>query len=91
MKSRVRKIVVDEFSYNWTVQERFWPEGYLKIWIEGQKVRPWLVIEFVMLEVVTPSLVASIIQKAESIKGQIKKVESNISNCKYENEILTAI
>ena len=90
MKNRIRKIVVDETSYNWTVQERFWPEGYLKIWVEGQKTRPWLVIEFAQLEEVTPSLVASILKQAKDIKSAIKQVESNISNCKYENDLLTA-
>ena len=91
MKKRVRKIVVDEFPYSWTVQERFWPEGYLKVWVEGQKVRPWLIIEFEMLEAVTPSVVSQIIQQAKKIKAQIQQTESNVSNCKYENKILTAI
>ncbi|MCG6968999.1 MAG: hypothetical protein LJE85_04440 [Gammaproteobacteria bacterium] len=90
MKKKVRKIIVDKISYSWTVQERFWPEGYLKLWIEGQKTRPWLVIEFGQLEEVTPSLVASIVKQANDMKAAIKQVESNVSNCKYENELLTA-
>ena len=72
MKKKVGKVVVGEASYNWTVQERFWPEGYLKIWIEGQKTRPWLVIEFGELEEVTPSLVSSIVKQANSIKAEIQ-------------------
>jgi len=89
MTKKIRDIVVDELSYKWTVQECFWPQGYLKVWIDGLKVRPWLVIEFEHLESVTPALVASIIKQACVVKNDIKQVESNCSNCKYENELLS--
>lgn len=90
MKNKLRSIVVDEISYKWTVQESLWPEGYLKVWIEGQKTRPWLVVEFEKLEAVTPSVVASIVKQATDIEDTIKLVESNASNCTYRNEVLSA-
>ncbi len=86
---KVRKIVVDETSFHWAVQERFWPEVYLKVWFEGKKSKPWLVVEFAQVESVTPSIVASIIRQGDKLKEQIKPVENSISNCKYEDEVLS--
>ncbi|OZG70220.1 hypothetical protein BTA51_26830 [Hahella sp. CCB-MM4] len=91
MKKRIRKIVVNRAPYNWMVEESLWPEGFLKIWIDSQKTRPWLVIKFSLLETVRPSSVASIVRKAQEIKEEIQLTESNVPNCRYENDILTAI
>ncbi len=89
MRKKIRNLVVDEISYIWTVQEKGWPEAYLKIWFDGHKTKPWLIVEFPMIESVTPSLVASIIRQATGQKDKIQPVESNNSNCKYEKNSLS--
>ena len=91
MKKKVRNIVVSEKKYKWAVQENFWPETYLKVWREGNKIKPWLVITLTELLTITPSHVESIINQANQLKNDIRPTETNQPNCIYENDQLTIL
>jgi len=45
MKSKIRKIVVEDKEYNWAVSEIDWDRVLLKVWINGIKKCPWFTTE----------------------------------------------
>lgn len=58
MKKRTREIVVNNISYIWMVDELLYPKGLLKVWIEGEKSKPYIELEFNCHGVmITPSIV----------------------------------
>lgn len=42
MKKKTRSIVVDDKNYDWAVVEDMWPNGTLRVWIDGNKNNLWL-------------------------------------------------
>lgn len=45
MKSKVRKILVEDREYNWAVSEIDWDRVLLKVWVSGNKKCPWFTTE----------------------------------------------
>ena len=44
MKSKIRKITVQGFDFNWSVTETDWNQVLLKIWVFDFKKCPWITI-----------------------------------------------
>ena len=44
MKSKIRKITVKGFDFNWSVKETDWDRVLLRIWISEVKKCPWITI-----------------------------------------------
>ena len=45
MKSKVRKIIVEDREYSWAVSEIDWDRVLLKVWIHGVRRCPWFTTE----------------------------------------------
>lgn len=62
---KVRRIVVNNQTFQWRVEEIDWDNVLLKVWIDGKKALPWFTLNkrFNNLELssITPKLVAHLI------------------------------
>lgn len=61
MKKKIRSIVVMNKTFNWRVDERIWPNCYIKIWIPNKKQVPWIECEFKAPFTITPLHIKNII------------------------------
>ena len=75
MKKRTRKIIVEQKSYLWLADETLFPECKLKVWLEGEKIKPFLEMLFHCENAVTPNIVAI------TIKFAIENLTSFDSKC----------
>lgn len=61
MKKVIRSISVMDKTFNWRVDERLWPDCFLKIWIPDRKQVPWIECEFIAPLSITPNQINKII------------------------------
>lgn len=45
MKTELRRITVDGKQYRWSVKEKDWDTVLLTVWVDGQRQKPWFVVE----------------------------------------------
>ena len=75
MKKKVRNITVDGKLYSWSVVEKSWPNGVLKIWLEQDKNKLWLEIDVSVMEPIKPLKVIEII-RAKNIEVGTKQTRA---------------
>lgn len=61
MKKVIRSIVENDRTFNWRVDERLWPDSYIKIWIPERKQNPWIECDFKAPLSITPAVINRII------------------------------
>ena len=64
MKKKTRSIIVIDKNYEWLIVEDDWPNGTLKVWIDGDKNNMLFSQKVLVVEPIRPSHVASFIEEA---------------------------
>ena len=63
MKKRTREITVSGKDYVWLTDEKIWPELIIKVWIEGEKNKPYIVHETTGPLQITPKYIRTLIEE----------------------------
>ncbi|MCK5726782.1 MAG: hypothetical protein KAH22_08165 [Thiotrichaceae bacterium] len=80
MKTRIRKITVKNKVYSWLADEVLFPECILKVWMECDKNKPFIHMQFSNIEsVITPSIVANVIEYVVKLSDSTEGVESPVA------------
>lgn len=64
MKKKFRSIVVDNRNYSWSVVEKDWPNGTLRVWLDSDKNKLLLEVDVLVVEPIKPSHIAGFIRKS---------------------------